>query len=68
MVYVYIYVYTHTKTILMQMECYSTIKKEWDSAIYNKMNGPRDTKKLTEISQTKTGTVMLALTYGIMKE
>ena len=35
MVYIYIYIHTHT------MECYSAIKKEWNLANCDNMDGPR---------------------------
>ena len=58
MVYVYVWIHTHACT------CNGVLlnhKKEWDSAIYNKMNGPRGCEAYWN-SQTKTNTVMLALT------
>ena len=36
------------------MEYYSAIKKEWNTAICNNMNGPRDYHTKSEVIQTKT--------------
>jgi len=62
MVYVYVCIHTHACT------CNGVLlnhKKEWDSAIYNKMNGPRGCEAYW--NKSKTNTVMLALTCGIEK-